>query len=95
MHISLEQLEAQLLEEHLKLLFEKAYEQGVKDAQQKYALPPLLTRRQFMELVGISGTKCAELFNRADFPVNREFGHPRVPTEQLFEWIKANDGRIK
>ncbi|RKD22581.1 hypothetical protein BEP19_09985 [Ammoniphilus oxalaticus] len=57
-------------------------------------LPPLLTRKEFMELVGISGTKCAELFNRADFPVIRDFGHPRVPTRLLFEWIDLNAGWV-
>lgn len=53
-------------------------------------LPALLTRKQFMELAEIGETKCAELFNRQDFPVNREFGHPRVPTALLFEWINRN-----
>lgn len=53
-------------------------------------LPKLLTRKQFMELVGIGDTKCAELFNRRDFPVIRDFGHPRVPTELLFQWINQN-----
>jgi|SRR5690625_4431157 len=53
-------------------------------------LPPLLTRKQFMELTGIGESKCAELFNREDFPVTREFGHPRVPTKLLFDWIYEN-----
>ncbi|MDY7223987.1 DNA-binding protein [Halalkalibacterium halodurans] len=53
-------------------------------------LPPLLTRKQFMELTGIKDTKCAELFNRADFPVIRELGHPRVPTKLFLEWVYAN-----
>ncbi|OAK70053.1 hypothetical protein [Lederbergia galactosidilytica] len=62
----------------------------VKEIKTRQELPPLLTRTEFMELVGISATKCAELFNRRDFPVNREFGHPRVPTDLLFEWINKN-----
>ncbi|ALX47486.1 hypothetical protein [Lentibacillus amyloliquefaciens] len=52
-------------------------------------LPPLLDRKQFMELAGISPTKCNELFNRADFPVNRELGHPKVPTKEFFNWLQA------
>lgn len=52
-------------------------------------LPHLLTRKQFMELAGIGDTKCNELFHRSDFPVNRELGHPRVPTKKFFEWINA------
>lgn len=50
-------------------------------------LPLLLTRRQFMELAGIGESKCAELFHRPDFPVNRELGHPRVVTKDLFQWL--------
>src|SRR5690625_2761417 len=53
--------------------------------------PPLLTRKQFMELAGIGETKCNELFHRRDFPVNRELGHPRVPTKQFFEWVAATN----
>ena|SRR5690625_560313 len=54
-------------------------------------LPPLLTRKEFMELAGIGESKCAELFHRSDFPVNRELGHPRVPTKAFFEWIAATN----
>lgn len=50
-------------------------------------LPPLLTRKQFMDLVDIGPTKCNELFNRADFPVTRELGHPRVITKDFFDWL--------
>ncbi len=50
-------------------------------------LPPILTRVEFMELVGISASKCNELFNRQDFPVTRELGHPRVVTKDFFEWL--------
>jgi predicted DNA-binding transcriptional regulator AlpA len=50
-------------------------------------LPPLLTRKQFMELTDISASKCNELFNRADFPVTRELGHPRVVTKDFFDWL--------
>lgn len=74
----------------LEKVIRQAYDQGVNDARLKYELPPLLTRKQFMELTEISATKCNELFNRPDFPVIREFGHPRVPTKQLFEWIGEN-----
>lgn len=52
-------------------------------------LPPLLTRKQFMELAGIGESKCNELFHRQDFPVNRELGHPRVPTDLFFKWLHA------
>ena len=53
-------------------------------------LPPLLTRKQFMEVANIKDKKCNELFNRPDFPVTRELGHPRVVTSKLFEWIEQD-----
>ncbi|WP_079708583.1 hypothetical protein [Paraliobacillus ryukyuensis] len=57
-------------------------------------LPPLLTRKQFMEVAGIKDKKCNELFNRADFyPLTRKLGHPRVDTEQLFKWINEDEHR--
>lgn len=62
----------------------------LKQSDKQNDLPPLLTRRQFMELVDISHTKCNELFNRDDFPVVRELGHPRVPTKLFFEWVEKS-----
>lgn len=59
----------------------------LQELQQKQ-LPPILNRKQFMELAGIGDTKCNELFNRQGFPVTRELGHPRVITSEFFEWLK-------
>lgn len=87
---NIESLEFDLFEQKLSLAIEKAYQQGVEDGRTKYELPNLMTRKEFMNFAGIGESKCAELFNRQDFPVNREFGHPRVPTALLFEWIYAN-----
>ncbi|MFD1066647.1 hypothetical protein [Oceanobacillus locisalsi] len=56
----------------------------------KDSLPPLMTRKQFMEFLNIGGTKCNELFNQDGFPVTRELGHPRVITEKFFEWINES-----
>lgn len=71
-------------------MINQAVQQATAHLEPQNELPPLLTRKQFMELIGIGETKCAELFNRQDFPVNRDFGHPRVPTKLLFDWIYAN-----
>ncbi|MEF2293105.1 DNA-binding protein [Virgibacillus dokdonensis] len=67
----------------------------IKELEQKQ-LPPLLTRKQFMELVDIGSTKCNELFNREGFPVTREFGHPRVITKLFFDWVNesANQSEV-
>ncbi|GGB41396.1 hypothetical protein F3157_07945 [Virgibacillus dakarensis] len=62
----------------------------IQELHQK-ELPPLLTRKQFMELVDISANKCNELFHRSDFPVTRELGHPRVITKDFFNWLSATN----
>ncbi len=54
-------------------------------------LPHLMTRKEFMALANIGDSKCNELFHRKDFPVNRELGHPRVPTKEFFEWINKTN----
>lgn len=54
------------------------------------SLPPVLNRIQFMDLLDISAPKATELMKRPDFPVNREFGNPRIPTGLLLQWIDDN-----
>lgn len=52
-------------------------------------LPPLLTRKELMELLHIGPTKTSELVGRSDFPTFRKAGL-LIPTEMLFEWIHRN-----
>lgn len=92
MHITLSQEDVALIAAELTKQVVPAV---IKELEKRPTLPPLLTRTEFMELVGISATKCAELFNRRDFPVNREFGHPRVPTELLFQWVEQNTDWVR
>ena len=58
-------------------------------ANQCYALPPLLTRSELKQLLRIGDTKAAELLGREDFPVFREAG-VLVPTNLLFRWIEQH-----
>ena len=76
--------------ENLRSLMLEEFQEMFKEFTKLQELPLLLTRRQFMEFANISEAKCAQLFNRQDFPINREFGHPRVPTKLLFDWIYMN-----
>lgn len=61
-----------------------------KDKLQSSKWPPVLNRSQLMEFLGIKETKASELLNRQDFPVIREFGHPKVPTHMLVIWIEEH-----
>jgi hypothetical protein len=80
--------------EKLKSIIDAA----VSKAMEQYAplppisnqLPLLMTKKQLMELLDIGATKATELLNRTDFPVIREFGHPRVPTRLFLEWVESH-----
>lgn len=76
--------------DELEHVIQQAVDKAIEKHALKEKLPPLLTRQEFMDLTGIGATKCNELFHREDFPVIRDFGHPRVPTKELFEWISIN-----
>ncbi|WP_145153004.1 DNA-binding protein [Paenibacillus xylanexedens] len=52
--------------------------------------PALMDKTQLMNFLRIGATKATELLNREDFPVIREFGHPRVPFHSLMAWIDAH-----
>ena len=76
----------------LRGIIREEVERAVREAVQVNDLPPLLSSVQLMEVLGIGRTKASELMNREGFPVIRDFGHPKVPTDLLFEWIRQNAG---
>jgi len=74
----------------LQQVINQAIDQAFERHAVKQELPPVLTKKQLMELLNISAPKASELINRKDFPVFRGAGHPRIPTKHLFEWIDQN-----
>lgn len=58
----------------------------LKSLNRAKELPPLLTRKELMDLLHIGATKASELMARSDFPVLREAG-VLIPTDKLFLWI--------
>lgn len=75
-------------EEFRKLLREEI-KKAVAEIAKESQLPPMISRKQLMELFQIGPTKCSELLNRADFPVFREAG-VLIPTHLLMKWIEKN-----
>ncbi|MBA2943184.1 DNA-binding protein [Paenibacillus sp. CGMCC 1.16610] len=75
---------------HLEKVIAEAVEQAIKRHSMVNSLPPMLSRIQLCEFLGIKETKASELMNRQDFPVIREFGYPKVPTHLLFKWIDGH-----
>ncbi|QAS52415.1 DNA-binding protein [Halobacillus litoralis] len=82
-------------QEQFQKVINVAVDQALKRHEIQNQIPPVLTRKQFMELTGVGESKCAELFNRLDFPVCRELGYPRVRTEKLFEWMDEHTNWVK
>lgn len=72
--------------EALREVIREEIQLAVREAVKGQELPPLLTRKEMMELLHISHSKAAELLARADFPVMREAGL-LIPTDKLFQWI--------
>lgn len=72
--------------ETLRQIIREEVREAVRDSVKSQELPPLLTRKEMMEVLHIGATKAAELMARPDFPVFREAG-VLIPTDKLFEWI--------
>ncbi|MFJ8064866.1 DNA-binding protein [Psychrobacillus sp. NPDC096426] len=75
--------------EALRQVIRDEVREAVIDTQKVSELPPLLTRKELMELLHIGPTKTSELLARSDFPVFREAGL-LIPTNLLFKWIEKN-----
>ncbi|WP_397537844.1 DNA-binding protein [Rummeliibacillus pycnus] len=72
--------------EELRKIIHEEVKNAVSEAIRIKELPPLITRKELMQLFHIGETKTSELLGRADFPVFREAG-VLIPTKALFEWI--------
>lgn len=80
-------LQVTLDTDQLQQMINEAVDKAVERHALKEQLPPILTKTQFQELMGISHAKASELINRANFPVTRELGHPKINTAKLLQWL--------
>lgn len=83
-------LEVKFDAQQLESIINAAVDKALERHSLQNSLPPILNRTQFMELLDIGPTKAAELFNREDFPVFREMGHPRILTHLLLQWCERH-----
>lgn len=83
------QVNLDFADDNFREMLRKEIKNAVADVIQQNQLPPMLTRKQFMELLSIGETKASELLNRPDFPVFREAG-VLIPTHLLFKWIEQH-----
>ncbi|MFC2947558.1 hypothetical protein [Virgibacillus sediminis] len=89
MQISIDELKAKLLEENLKDLFVEAYEQGLRDGQEKYGYPDLLTKRDLVKIFQVKEPTVNKIVATPGFPKSK-FVKARYPRDEVFKWIREN-----
>lgn len=93
MNITLESLEAKLLEENLKDLFQKAYEQGLEDAKSIQSLPPMLKKTDLANYFQVSLPSVENIIRMDGFPKSK-VAKARYPRDQVIEWANKNVERV-
>lgn len=83
------QVNLDFADDNFREMLREEIKNAVADVIRQNQLPPMLTRKQLMQLFSIGETKASELINRSDFPVMREAGI-LIPTHLLFKWIDRN-----
>ncbi|WP_083679414.1 hypothetical protein [Paenibacillus amylolyticus] len=84
------------LQQYISKAVEDAFSKidfALKDDSKKY--PALMDKNELMDFLRVGHTKASELLNRDDFPVIREFGHPRIPLHSLMIWIDEHTEWIR
>ncbi|BAQ11354.1 excision promoter [Bacillus sp. OxB-1] len=72
----------------LKEVIRAEVRQAVGEALRDRQLPVLLSLQEAAELLGVSQTTMYRAAKIQGFPVTHDFGHAKVVTDQLLEWIK-------
>lgn len=74
--------------EQLNELINAAVYRAVGEAIRDRQLPILLSLKEAAKLLGVSETTMHRSAKIKGFPVTHDFGHAKVVTDQLLEWIK-------
>ncbi|MCM3111646.1 hypothetical protein [Lederbergia lenta] len=93
-HVKIDELKVEFLEENLKVMFRQAYEQGVKDAQERYTLPHVLKKEHLAEIFQIKMPTVEKIARIPSFP-KFERVQARYPRDKVFEWIDDNSSYVE
>lgn len=66
-----------------------------KQQEQQHHLPIVLSKERLCEELDISTSTATTLFRRADFPVARNLGGPKVVTHLLLQWLEREAGWVE
>ncbi|MBU8908550.1 hypothetical protein [Desertibacillus haloalkaliphilus] len=92
--MTMDELESKLMEERLNAMFQKAYEQGVRDAIEKYSFPVLLTKQHLCEIFQVEMPTVSKLVAHPNFP-KFEMIRARYPRDAVLDWINENTNWVK
>ena len=72
----------------LKDVIRSEVRQAVGEALRDRQLPILLSIQDAADLLGVSHTTVHRASKIQGFPVTHDFGHAKIVTDQLLDWIK-------
>ncbi|MET3658332.1 MULTISPECIES: helix-turn-helix transcriptional regulator [Sporosarcina] len=73
----------------LEKFLDAAVDRAVSKVTQKRQLPILMTLKRTADELGVSYSTVYRASKIRGFPVNHDFGHAMVVSDQLLEWIKS------
>jgi predicted DNA-binding transcriptional regulator AlpA len=73
----------------LQEVINEAVKQAVGEALRERQLPIIMTPKRAAEELGVSETTIYRTMKIQGFPVTHDFGHAKIVTDQLLEWIKS------
>ena len=79
-------LTSAILAEQVKILCERAYEQGIEDARKRLSYPETLTKNDLCEIMQLEMPTITKLVARQDFPKS-SIARARYPRDKVFDWI--------
>lgn len=73
----------------LQEVINEAVKQAVGEALRERQLPILLSLQDAADLLKVSYTTIYRASKIQGFPVTHDFGHAKIVTDQLLQWIKS------
>lgn len=75
--------------EHIKQLFQQAYEQGVQDGRTLFAYPEVLTKKHLCEIFQLKEDAINKMVANPTFPKFTQ-ARARYPRDQVLVWIRKH-----
>lgn len=81
-------IEINVNEEKLRELIKEVVQEAIQEALSEKPLPYLMSIPEAAEFLGVSYPTMYRTSKIKGFPVTHDFGHAKVITSELIEWMK-------